>query len=54
MTKLIDFVVGYECGFIIRCQYTSDIEVHPISKKMQLSNEKVTVIGKFNRNSDYE
>jgi hypothetical protein len=52
--KLIDFIVGFECGLLLRCKYTSNVDYDERYKKMNHSNKKTSIISKFNRSCDDE
>lgn len=48
--KLLDFVLGFSLGFLIRCKYTNSAKVEkPVYGKKQFS-----IIGKFNKKPDYK
>lgn len=43
--KFMDFVVGFACGFLIRCRYTNSVKPQVAgSDKRQLN-----IVGKFNK-----
>jgi hypothetical protein len=53
--KLVDFVVGFECGYIIRCRYINNVDVKDSYKKNQyFVDKKLTIMNKLNRCYDFD